>query len=111
MISPGDSECSRASRLGRLRSASQCEQHAVELLGQVVAALVGWVDAALDLGELGVGGSGRAGFVFDVPEIEVGAMLAGNLNEPVVCLASLRLRRVSMPVAGEAIVQRGNCFP
>ena len=30
----------------------------------------------------GVGGAGRAGFVLDVPEVEVGAVLAGDPGQP-----------------------------
>ena len=58
------------------------EECAIQLFGEVVAQLVGAVDAAFDVGELGVGGAGGAGFVFDVPEVEVGAMLAGDEGEP-----------------------------
>ena len=58
------------------------EQGAVERLGEVVAQLVGSVDAAFYVGELRVCRAGGAGFVFDVPEIEVGAMLAGDEGEP-----------------------------
>jgi hypothetical protein len=60
------------------------EKDLVELFGEVVAALVGGVDAALGGGENGIGGAGGAGIVFDVPEIEVGAMLGGDEGEPVV---------------------------
>ena len=77
-IRPGDSELSGASGLGRLCGFEPGEERAVQFLGQVVAALVGAVDAALYLGEFGVGCAGSAGFVFDVPKVEVGAVLAGD---------------------------------
>ena len=37
--------------------------------------MVYFVDGAFDFGDIVVGGVGGAGAVFDVPEIEVGAML------------------------------------
>ncbi len=61
------------------------EQSAVKLLGQVVAELVGAVYAALYFGQFRVGCAGSAGFVFNVPEVEVGAVLAGDQVEPVGC--------------------------
>jgi hypothetical protein len=53
------------------------KQGAVELFGKVVAELVGAVHATLDIGQPGVCGGGSAGLVFNMPEVEVGAMLAG----------------------------------
>ena len=47
----------------------------VDLLGEVVAALVEAVDGVLDVGDGVVGGDGVAGGVFAVPEVEVGAVL------------------------------------
>ena len=84
MIRPGDSELRGALWVGQVLGREPVEQGAVELFGQVVAPLVGPVDAALDIGELSVGGAGRAGFIFNVPEIEVGAMLASDTVEPIV---------------------------
>jgi hypothetical protein len=52
------------------------EEEGVDLLGEVIAELVDGVDGALDVGDLGVGGGGGAGLVFEVPEVEVGAVLA-----------------------------------
>ncbi len=72
------------------------EQGAVEFFGEVVAELVGAVDAALYVGELRIGGAGCAGFVFDVPEVEVGVVLAGDAAEPGVS------RTESSPEAGRA---------
>lgn len=55
----------------------------VQLLGQVVAALVDAVDTTLDGGQLGVAGAGSAGLVFSVPELKVGLMLASNGIKPI----------------------------
>jgi hypothetical protein len=44
--------------------------------------LIGGVDATLDGGEDRIGCAGSAGFVFDMPELEVGAMLGGDEGEP-----------------------------
>jgi hypothetical protein len=54
------------------------KESAVELFSQVVAALIGGVDAPFDVGEHGIGCAGGAGFILDVPELIVGAMLAGD---------------------------------
>jgi hypothetical protein len=66
------------------------QQGAVQLLGQVVAALVGQIHAAFHCSDLSVGGAGRAGFVFNVPQIEIGAMLARNQIEPRLVAIGLR---------------------
>ena len=76
MMSPGDSECSGCVFGGQTLRCEPVEQSAVEFFGKVVAKLVGAVNAAFYVGELRVGGAGRAGLVFDVPEVEVGAVLA-----------------------------------
>ncbi len=51
------------------------QQGEVELLDEVVAALVQAVDGALGGDDGGVGGVDVAGLVLAVPEVEVGAML------------------------------------
>ena len=51
------------------------EQEQVDLLGEVVAALVEVVDDVLVLGDVMVGGDGVADGVLVVPEVEVGAVL------------------------------------
>ena len=51
------------------------EECGVDLLDEVVAALVDGVDGVLDGGDGGVGGGGGAGVVFLMPEVEVGAVL------------------------------------
>jgi hypothetical protein len=58
------------------------KEDAVELFSEIVAALIGGVDATLYIGEDRVGGAGGAGFVFDVPEPEVGAVLGSDEGEP-----------------------------
>ena len=72
---PGDSELSSAAGLGRLEARSASRSMDVALFGEVVAALVHCVDGAFDCGDVVVGGVGSAGAVFDVPEVEVGAVL------------------------------------
>ena len=57
------------------------EEPEVDLFDQVVAALVEAIDGVLDLGDVGVGGLGVAGFVLFVPEIEVFAVLGGDEGE------------------------------
>ena len=54
------------------------EEPNVDFFHNVVAALVEAVDGALNLGDVGVGGVGIAGFVFLVPEVEVFAVLGGD---------------------------------
>ena len=82
MISPGVSECRGASSAGSPCGASQSSSVRSSVLSEVVAQLVGSVNAAFYVGELRVCRAGCAGFVFDVPEIEVGAVLAGDEGEP-----------------------------
>ena len=43
------------------------EQGAVELFGEVVAALIGGIDATLDAGKDRIRSAGGAGFIFYVP--------------------------------------------
>ena len=56
-------------------SGGDFKQGDVDLLGEVVAALVEAVDVVLDLDDGGVGGVGVAGVVFTVPEVVVGSVL------------------------------------
>jgi len=87
------------------------KEGAVELFGKVVTALICGVDATLDSGEGCIGSAGGARFVFDVPELKVGAMLGSDEGEP----AELRQWRlggvglnksgVKVPFVGEAIVE------
>ena len=111
MIRPGDSEC-RGDMLCRqpLRR-EPIEQGSVEFFGEVVAELVGAVDAALYVGELRVSGAGCAGFVFDVPEVEVGVVLAGDAAEPGVSRTGiLSGSRQGMPGSGCFIVEFYDCI-
>ena len=87
MMRPGDSELNRRVRVRKLPGGEPLQQRAVQILGKIVAQLVGAVDAPLDVRQLGIGGSRRARFVLDVPQVEVGAMLAGNAIQPVIALA------------------------
>ncbi len=84
MMRPGDSELRGAAGLGRPCCQANPASSAVQFFGQIVAQLVGGVNAAFYLGQVGIRCAGRAGFILDMPEIEVGAMLAGNAIEPVV---------------------------
>ena len=96
---------------GRKREVVGCEeveQRTVELFGEVVAALVGFVDAALDAGELGVGGIGAAGFVFGVPELEVGEVLAGDESGEGLPGQVPAFHGFLVPSGGELIVERGD---
>ena len=93
-MSAGDSEWRVGFGIGQAQRFQPGKQRAVQFLGQVVAALVGRVHAALYRGQFGVGRAGSAGLVFDVPEVEVGAMLAGDPIEPITFrfLAGMRAR-------------------
>ena len=51
------------------------EEAFVDALDEIVAALVDPVDGVLDFGDAVVGHVGAAGFVFFVPEVEIGAVL------------------------------------
>lgn len=85
---------------GKAEGSEEVECGAVKLLGEVVAALVGFVDAALDAGELGVVGFGAAGLVFGVPELEIGEMLAGDEGEKCVGRGTPGFHCLAMPVSG-----------
>jgi hypothetical protein len=88
------------------------EEGGVERFGQVVTALVGVVDAVLYSSKLGIGNAGVAGFVFNVPELEIGAMLAGDGAEPAVCRGITGFTRVMVflvPCAGSLVLQFDNC--
>lgn len=68
----------RCGGVGQRAVRKPVEEVTVKLFSEIVAELIGAVDAAFDGGELGVRSAGRAGFVLDVPEVEVGAVLAGD---------------------------------
>ncbi len=107
MIRPGRLGVERCGWCGKVFRREEVEQEAVELLGEVVALLVCFVDAALDGGDDRVRRVGRAGFVFRVPEIEVGDMLAGNEVEKLIRQRHGRLQMV-VPLDGELILELGN---
>ncbi len=86
--------------VGKPEGLNVVEGGAVELLGEVVAALVGFVDAALDAGELGVVGFGSAGFIFGVPELEVCEVLAGDEGEKGVGGRTPGFHCLAVPVSG-----------
>lgn len=83
------------------------KEDAVELFGVVIAELVGAVDATLDGGDFGVGCAGSASLVLDVPEVEVGAMLAGDGVEEGV-RGGRGLFRIEVPEGGEAVMEVGD---
>lgn len=62
------------------------EQGLVELLHEIVAKLVGAIDATFDVSEQRVRNPRGASLVFDVPQIEVGAMMAGDTGDPLIRL-------------------------
>src|SRR5258708_39710696 len=62
----------------RVLGGEVAEEPFVQLLDEVVAALVVAVDGVLDANDLGVGGVGVARFVLFVPEVEVLAVVGGN---------------------------------
>ena len=83
MMRPGDSECSGAFDAGRLCGASQSSRARSRSSARSLRNWLVRVDAALDSCQLSVCGAGRAGLVFDVPEIEVGAVVARDALQPV----------------------------
>ena len=92
----------RGLRVGQALGFEPVQQGAVQFFGQVVAALVGPVDAPLHRGQFGVGDAGGAGFVLNVPELEVGAMLAGDRSG-----ANLRQSASHRLLARCAVARRG----
>lgn len=77
---------------------------AVELFGEVIANLVGAVNAALDVSELGIAGAWRASFVFRVPKLEVSTMLAAHKREELIGLGIRFFFRV-VPALSELVVE------
>ncbi len=94
-------------RIRQLRGLERFEEHGVALFGEVVAALVEVVDGALDFGDIGVGGTGSAGPIFNVPKVEVGTVLGCD------CVVERLpgnddVERVIVPQAGGAVVKSGD---
>lgn len=61
--------------------ASGLEKDVIDLLDKVVAGLIEDVDGTLDSGNAGIGGAGLAGFVFGMPEIEVGTVICEDRSK------------------------------
>ncbi len=84
----GESVDDEAGGLGVQRSGRRgvggIEEDGVDLFGEVVAELVEAIDVVLDDGDGVVGGEGVAGFVFAMPEIEVGHVLTEDEGVEVV---------------------------
>ena len=83
------------------------EEFGVALLHEVVAELVETVDGALGFGEIVIGGLGGAGAVFDVPEVEVGAVLGEDGVEEIVAGGRMGLE-VLVPEGGGAVMEGRN---
>src|ERR1700722_7027127 len=90
---------------GKVLLGKAFEEGAIEVFDCVIAALVGGVDAPLYFGQLRVARAGSARLIFNVPELEVGAMLAGNAVHE--CMADhIGVRTVVLvPQRHEAIVE------
>src|SRR5579863_1021503 len=94
---------------GKTLRSKPVEQGAVKVFGEIVAELVGAIDTTLDIGQLGVRGARGTGFVFDVPEVEVGTMLSCDALEPGVSgRRILSPGRLGVPGSGQIIVQLYN---
>src|ERR1035438_5674469 len=86
------------------------EQCAVQRLGEVVTALVGLIDAPLHAGEFSVGCARGPCLILNVPEVEVGPMVAlDRLQQIVSCSLPAAFSRL-MPCAGAVVVQLNDCF-
>src|SRR5258708_17708582 len=92
-------------RIWQLPRSEPLEQYAIQVFGAVIAELVGAVDAALHAGQVGVSRTRSARFIFNVPEIEIGAMLQGNATEPVILFKWDVIRAIEVPVLGELVVK------
>jgi hypothetical protein len=77
------------------------EKKSIQILCQIVAQLICAVDPSLDFRQVGIRGARRAGLVLNVPEVEVGAMLAGHVFQPI----------VGSPTAGQEAVFRRDVPP
>ena len=86
-----------------------CQQRAVELFCQIVTKLIRTVHAALYFGQFGVGCAWCARFVLDVPQVEVGAMLASDRSEPFASVWSAAIG-IRVPEPGESIVKLSDFF-
>jgi len=86
------------------------KQHLVYLFREIVAALVGFVNAALDAGQISVVRAGGAGCVFCVPELKIRQVLLGYQLNPGRIWTGWRLPGLDgllVPTGRELVVQRG----
>ena len=93
------------------------EQEQVDLLRQVVAALVEGVDGVFVGGDVVVGGQWVAGGVLVVPQVEVGAVLVEDEGVPWIAGRWVRERRIVPAGVGLVVqvedvcgVEHGDCF-
>ena len=84
------------------------EKSAVEFFGQVVALLVSAVDAPFNVGYLRVGGAGSTGLVLNMPEVEIGAVLAGDKGEPRVGQGLVQILG-EVPVLCRTVMKASDC--
>ena len=89
-------------RRGFVLGAGQLKQGEINLLDEIVAQLVQAVDGMLYVRDGGVRRIGRTGFIFLVPKVEVGMMLAHDKADEI---AATAFRRVDMPLGGGGILQ------
>jgi len=89
----------RSTLIGEVLRTKPIKEGAVKLFGKIVAELIGTVDAAFYVGQSGIAGARCAGFVFNVPEVEVGAMLTSDEGSPGIGSA-VRSVRHPMPFSG-----------
>ena len=58
------------------------QQRAIQVLGKVIALLIGGIYATLDSGQFGVGCARGSRFIFNVPQMKVGKVLGGHGGQP-----------------------------
>lgn len=97
----------RCGGIGKAARREHVEQSAIQGFGEVIAELIGRVDAALDGGNFRVRSAGCAGFVLDVPEVEVGAVLAGDGFKEWVGLTGGSAGGL-VPESGETVLESGD---
>ena len=94
-------------RSGQVLLAEKVEQKHIALLGEIVAALVGAVDKALDAGQVVIAGFRCASRILRVPEFEIGQVLLGHRALE----AGQRRghgRNLVMPGRGATVLQRSD---
>jgi hypothetical protein len=93
----------RRTGVGKAAASEFSKQGEVEMLSQVVAALICGVDATLYASEDCIGSAGGAGLIFDVPKFKIGLMLRGDKREPVA--RGRGNGRIEVPMVAQAIVK------